>query len=981
MIANAYKHMTLATPSKVAGGVAPHHARDLLAPAEHPHSVQFYDDEQVLHDAASEFLRAGLAAGEPLVIIATPAHCDAFAAMLAERAGSTRADLEAAGMVTLLDARTTLDSFLVGGMPDAERFHATIGGVLAQLHARQGGRRTLRAYGEMIDLLWRAGNARAALRVEELWNELATRHAFSLFCAYVMGNFYREAGADLHSPAGTPRGPATPEQPESQDLGTLQHRAHSLELEVEHRRRLEAALRDALEARSRAQAQLESLVRIGGSLHAELALDRVVQRLTDEATAACRAAFGAFFYKVNGEHGESYVLYALAGAPRERFAGAGMPRNTPLFEATFRGEGVVRIDDVTRDPRFGHNPPYHGLPAGHLPVCSYLAAPVVSRAGEVLGGLLFGHPAPGVFTEPDERLIVAIAAHAASALENARLYEAEKKARASAEDAQRRTETLHAMTAELSRTVDAEEAARIVIHRTRAMIGAQAGAMLLLAEGEARVESFFLDGEVHAEGVAHARELGLSVDTPMSDAVRTGRLVWIVGEAEIAARYPHLAWLCETIGARTWGALPIVFEGRTLGAIWFRCNEERPVTPDEQAFLCAVARQCGQAIERARLHDATRAAQAAAEHANRAKDDFLAMLGHELRNPLSPILTAVQLMRLRGETSSSKEQNIIERQVSHLTRLVDDLLDVSRITRGKSPLDRKPVRLASVLAKALEIAGPLVEERRHQLEVSIPGEVIWLEADELRLCQVFTNLLTNAAKYTEPGGQLALTAEREGAEVVVRIRDNGIGIPAELLPRIFDLFVQGPRGPHRQPGGLGIGLALVHNLVAMHGGSVAAASDGPGQGSELIVRLPVLVLGTPSTVAPDAERSLKHRLQVVPRRILLVDDNQDAALLLGEMMESVGHEVVIAHDGPGALEAVKRFTPEVAILDIGLPVMDGYELAGALRERLGTQLPLLAITGYGQQHDRELAEQAGFVAHFVKPVGVGKLLAAIEVLP
>ncbi|MCA1665583.1 MAG: response regulator, partial [Myxococcales bacterium] len=333
------------------------------------------------------------------------------------------------------------------------------------------------------------------------------------------------------------------------------------------------------------------------------------------------------------------------------------------------------------------------------------------------------------------------------------------------------------------------------------------------------------------------------------------------------------------------------------------------------------------------------------------------------------IVTALQLMRLRGEVRSSKEQEIIERQVQHLVRLVDDLLDISKITRGKVRLDTRVVELNGIVAKAVEIASPLFEHRGHNLAISVPRQGMWLDADETRLAQVIANLLTNAAKYTEPGGNIALRAWRDGHEIVLQVKDDGVGIAPDLLPRVFDLFVQGYRTPDRGQGGLGIGLALVRNLVSLHHGTVVALSDGEGKGSEFVVRLPAVAHGA-ATADAAAARASDHKAEsvpsTIPRRILVVDDNEDAADLLAEMLAAFGHEVVVAHDGAEALALLERFTPEVAVLDIGLPVMDGYELAAKIRERLPSAPPrMMAVTGYGQEHDRERSKAAGFERHFV----------------
>ena len=367
------------------------------------------------------------------------------------------------------------------------------------------------------------------------------------------------------------------------------------------------------------------------------------------------------------------------------------------------------------------------------------------------------------------------------------------------------------------------------------------------------------------------------------------------------------------------------------------------------------------------------------EAASRAKDEFLAMLGHELRNPLSPIVTALHLMKLRGDAGTAREQAIIERQLEHLMRLVDDLLDVSRITRGKVELRKEPVELSEVLMKAVEMAGPLLEQRGHRLEIDVRRHGLQCEVDPVRLAQVVSNLLTNAARYTPEGGRVDLHAWHEEGHVVIRVRDDGIGISAEMLPRLFDLFFQGPRGIEREGGGLGLGLALVKNLVELHGGSVSAASEGPGHGSEFVVRMPALqhaLANTETGPVLDVAHSLATSRAI---KVLMVDDNADAAELLGRWLTEAGHAVKVAHDPVTALEVAQAFAPDVAVLDIGLPVMDGYALAAQLREQLGEgQCRLLALTGYGQEADRSRSERVGFEAHLVKPVDPQALLKLLQ---
>jgi len=363
--------------------------------------------------------------------------------------------------------------------------------------------------------------------------------------------------------------------------------------------------------------------------------------------------------------------------------------------------------------------------------------------------------------------------------------------------------------------------------------------------------------------------------------------------------------------------------------------------------------------------------------ASQAKDEFLAMLGHELRNPLSPIVTALQLMRMRGDGAHGREGEIIQRQVDHLVRLVDDLLDVSRVTRGKIELKIERVELAWVIDKAVEMASLLIEQRRHSLEIEVEPGLVW-EGDPVRLAQVVSNLLTNAARYTEPDGRLWLRVRRDGPDAVeISVRDTGIGLAPEVREQVFELFFQGKRSIDRAEGGLGIGLALVKNIVELHGGSVHAHSEGRGLGSEFVVRLPLcsaVLTQAPSEPAPATLPG------VAPQRVLLVDDNADGADTLGRLLRAHGHTVEVYHDPVGALAAVERFRPDVALLDIGLPVLDGYQLAARIRALPGGQgCRLVALSGYGLAADHARSRAAGFERHLVKPVNpdeVARVVAA-----
>ena len=355
--------------------------------------------------------------------------------------------------------------------------------------------------------------------------------------------------------------------------------------------------------------------------------------------------------------------------------------------------------------------------------------------------------------------------------------------------------------------------------------------------------------------------------------------------------------------------------------------------------------------------------------ADRRKDEFLATLAHELRNPLAPVRNAIEILRLRGPQTPELElaRDVIDRQMRLMKRLIDDLMDVSRITRNRMELRRERVLLSDVLETAIETSRNAIEAGALTFDVALPDEALALEGDPARLAQVFANLLSNAAKFSERGGRIALTVERSGHEAVIRLRDEGIGIPADMLPRIFDMFMQADRTLERSRGGLGIGLTLVKQILAMHGGTIEVKSDGPGRGSEFAARLP-LADAVPALAESQApERTLAAA--PVRRRVLIADDNEDAAETLGAMLSFLGYETRRAHDGMQALKACDEFRPEVALLDIGMPKVSGYDVARYLRNRpWGQDVLLVAITGWGQAQDRERAQEAGFDHHLVKPV-------------
>jgi len=555
------------------------------------------------------------------------------------------------------------------------------------------------------------------------------------------------------------------------------------------------------EATIREQAHVLGLLDTTGKLiSSNLDLQNVLQTVTDTATELTGAKFGAFFYNVIGDQGEAFLLHTLSGASRESFEKFGLPRNTPVFKPTFTGEGVVRSPDITKDSRYGTMGPHHGMPKGHLPLRSYLAVPVISRTGAVMGGLFFGHPDEDVFTERAEQLVVGVAAQAAVAMDNARSYEA---------------------------------AQREIANRERA-------------------------------------------------------------EAAL------------------------------------RANDQR-------------------------------------------KDEFLATLAHELRNPLAPIRQATLVSMSRNATDEQRRwsHEVITRQVHHMSLLLDDLLDISRITRGTLELRTELTDLATVVNSALETSGPSIEAKLHTLSVDLPHVSVQFAADPLRLAQAVSNLLTNAAKYTDPRGTIRLAATADDQFVQISVSDTGIGITREALAGIFTMFSQVKSAQDRSEGGLGIGLALTKGVVQLHGGTIEARSEGPGKGSEFIMRIPRRRMPNASLHAVNTSTPATS----TKRRILIADDNRDAAESLAMLLEIEGHSVTLANDGRQALEAIAASPPEVALLDIGMPHFDGYEVARRVRaDSRNRGVFLIAVTGWGQEQDKARAQAAGFDLHFTKPIDPMKLI-------
>ena len=480
-----------------------------------------------------------------------------------------------------------------------------------------------------------------------------------------------------------------------------------------------------------------------------------------------------------------------------------------------------------------------------------------------------------------------------------------------------------------------------------------------------------------------------------AEAVRAGWPQTELENASVNGRFEDEGWRVRRDGSRFWANVVITTLYQPDGSVRGFLKITRDLTErmrSEEGLRHAQAELEMRVNERtAELGEANRAlkTEIAERHLletelrkrvavmaedDRRKNEFLATLAHELRNPLAPIQYAYELMNLAGsnETLRSEAQSILHRQVQHMVRLIDDLLDLSRITRNKLELRRERVELTAVIEDAIETIRPIMEARGHDLRVRLAPGPILVHADRTRLAQVFSNLLSNAAKFTERGGRIRLTSEREGKDIVVRVQDNGIGIAPAMLPRVFDMFVQADRSLERTQSGLGIGLTLVRRVAEMHGGSVEARSEGTGKGSEFLVRIPIdLTMPAQGEATPSDGDAHRAHTSI---RVLVADDNEDAVRSLAMMLRAMGHEVHTAQDGAEVLEAAAEVMPALILMDIGMPRMNGYDAARRIREQpWGRTITLVALTGWGLEEDKRLAVEAGFDLHVVKPVDASHL--------
>jgi signal transduction histidine kinase/ActR/RegA family two-component response regulator len=580
-----------------------------------------------------------------------------------------------------------------------------------------------------------------------------------------------------------------------------------------------------------------------------------------------------------------------------------------------------------------------------------------------------------------DALVAAAALRQRAEGEREKLLHDERAARAAAEQAQRRLQILANASALLSTTLEEESTLRAIGSVIVPDIADLCRLDLLDADGLLQRKLTHHSDPARARAIdefTRGRTVGPQVQGSFPWAIATGRTFMANFDSAESTDItdPTFRQFARLAGMRATCVVPLIARGRTIGAMAALQSESgRHFTPQDVALVVEVARRAALALDNVRLYGEAQAALAQAQVASRAKDEFLAVLGHELRNPLAPIVTSLDLMARRGPQVDARERQVIERQVKHLSRMVDDLLDVSRITSGKVQLHRQAVDLRDVIARALELTRPALDDRAIVPDVVLPQEPVHVDGDPVRLVQVFCNLLNNAAKFSRINGRVGVELACDGDAVRVAVWDHGVGIGAALLPQVFEPFVQGDGALQRGHGGLGLGLAIARNLVELHGGTIRADSAGPGHGSRFEVTLQRLHRGA----LPPTPRAAASSAPGGGARILIVDDNEDAAETLSELLRFEGHEVVTAHTGVDALRIVERYRPQVALLDIGLPDISGHELAQRLRADPRTRaIRLIALTGFGREPDRERARAAGFEEHLTKPVGMEALLESLH---
>ncbi|HET9490746.1 MAG TPA: GAF domain-containing protein [Methylomirabilota bacterium] len=719
--------------------------------------------------------------------------------------------------------------------------------------------------------------------------------------------------------------------------------------------------------------RLRILAHVNRLVSSSLEIDEVLDGISRMAAEIMGIAVVTLWI-VDADNGIATLRACSSERHRRDYPIEALPLTGNLIAVVAADRRPIHVPDVFENELVPH-PAWHRAHG----LRSVFGFPIVWR--QIVLGVLALHSAQPLRLSPDdESLAQMFAAQAAVALRNAQLYQEaqhrQREAEAVALQAERARSEAEAATAELRRlqgitdvalaALGVEDLLRELLTRVRDVLGVDTAAVFLVDQERQVLVPRAVSGLEAGDDLAP-----IPIGRGFSGQVVLARGPMVA--EDIAKKVELHASVLSERGIRSLLGAPLLVGGWATGIIRVGSTQPRRFSEDDARLLQLVADRVALAIENAQLHEADRQARSEAEAASRAKDHFLAMLAHELRNPLAPIRSGFYVIgeRLGDDPVVQRAREIVERQLLHLTRLLDDLLDVARITQGKIELVKVPLEIGSAVAEAMESTRSLIESRGHTIRVDLPNTPIRVEADPTRIVQIIGNLLNNAAKYTPPGGSIVLTAGQEAGWVVLSVSDTGVGIPDEMLPRIFDLFAQVDPSLARSEGGLGIGLTLVRRLVELHGGDVSARSEGKGRGSEFIARLPAASLHPASSNAPPAAAPGPAC------SVLVVEDNVDSAQMLQACLELAGHRVLVADNGVDAVTVALRERPDVMLVDIGLPVLDGNEVARRVRAALGPAVLLIALTGYGRPQDRQQALEAGFDDHVVKPVDPEQLTSLI----
>lgn len=585
------------------------------------------------------------------------------------------------------------------------------------------------------------------------------------------------------------------------------------------------------------------------------------------------------------------------------------------------------------------------------------------------------------YSRNDLTLAEDLARRSANAIDNAYLYQEAQQARQAAEKSADRTARLQTVTAALSESLTPLQVAEVIVEQSMAVLAATSAMVVLVSKDRKELEIVKSVG-FNADLIESWQKFSINSATPLAEAIRTEAPVWLETSAERIARYPHLAEVYDQYDFKSWISLPLVTEGKSVGGMSLNFREFKQLTQDDREFILALCRQCAQAIARSQLYEAERQARNEAEQANRIKDEFLAVLSHELRSPLNPILGWTKMLRTKRLDAAKTEQALetIERNTKLQAQLIEDLLDVSRILQGKMTLNVAPVNLAATIKAALETVELAAEVKNIQIQTQFNLASGTVSGDSNRLQQVFWNLLSNAVKFTPSGGRVEVLLDQVGMYAQIQVKDDGKGITPEFLPYVFEYFRQEDSATTRKFGGLGLGLAIVRNLTELHGGSVQADSPGQNLGTTFTVRLPLNIVK--QEIASDHSH-LETVINLTGMRILVVDDDPDMRELAEFILSQAGAQVTTAASGLQALTLLNQSLPDLLLSDIGMPEMDGYSLIRQIRQYSpseGGTIPAIALSAYAGEINQQQALQAGFQQHIAKPVEPDQLIRAIAIL-